>query len=530
MHELLLQPGFRFIGRTLVHLVLASIVTVPLAFYVGRRYRRAIAQWMRAGLPMPPDLPPPPPRREAPLDCRFTDVLESVALPPIAAATARGARRKAWNAASVYGVAGLLHAAATTALIAAADPGRYIATTLLALFFVLAWPTSLMVGRVALASRRMRWAGPAALTALAVLFAGAPHLALMWTMWRLYVLVPVLLMLAVAHRRIRTVGLLLFPSVLLVVSSARHAQLTGPPLAELKGLAAGALALGAALLLLRGLGRLAERNRLSELNITLGLQWLLLTLCQGFCLAVTTGRLTVVLLLPFLLSIAAVWAGNLATRRHEPGNRKLLLLRTFGARTRSERLLDEIGVHWRRLGSLQLIGAPDVAAVNLDPRAFLALITGRLRSLFVENEAALDRRLAELHFDRGPDGRFAVNELYCFAHIWREAVLRLADSSAAVLMDLRAFTPQRAGCVQELRLLIDRVPLSRIIFLTDETTQRDYLCRVLQRIWHERSPHSPNHDAVGVELLHISSSRPRAVRRLLERLCAAAVADDTTSR
>lgn len=522
MIELLSQPGARFIARTLVHLLLASVLTAPLAFFVLHRYRRAIEQWMRVGRPAPPPLPPALPRQEAPLACRFADVLEPVALSPEAAATALAARREVRNAAMVYGIAGLLHAAATTALIARAIQIHFVATTLLALFFVLAWPTSLIVGRIALASRRVRSSVPAGLTALAVLFAGAPHLSLMWTMWQLYVLLPLVLMLAVAHRRIRTVGLLLFPSVLLVASAVRHAQMSGPPWPGLKALVAGALALGAVLGLLRWLGRLAERNRLSDLDLTLGMQWLLLTLWQAFCMAVATGRFSAVTLLPFLIYIVAVGVGRQATRMHEPRNRKLLLLRTFGARARSERLLDEIGVHWRRLGSLQLIGAPDVAAANLDPHEFLALATGRLRSLFVEDETDLDRRLAELQFERGPDGRFAVNELYCFAHIWREAVIRLADDTAVVLMDLRAFTTERAGCVEELRLLIDRVPFSRIVFLTDETTQREYLCRVLQSLWHERSPHSPNHDAVGVGMLHISSSRPRAVRRLLDRLCAAA--------
>ena len=99
------------------------------------------------------------------------------------------------------------------------------------------------------------------------------------------------------------------------------------------------------------LARLYERRRISDVDLALDLQWLLLTLWQGFCLTVHLGRLSILSLAPFVVYKLCVLIGRRFSRSPPEANRQLLLLRTFGARHRSERLLDEVGVTWRWLGS-----------------------------------------------------------------------------------------------------------------------------------------------------------------------------------
>ena len=159
----------------------------------------------------------------------------------------------------------------------------------------------------------------------------------------------------------------------------------------------------------------------------------------------------------------------------------------------------------------------------MGPPEFLALLSARVENLFVKDDAGLSRRLVELNDRRAADGRFAVNVFYCFDPIWRKAVVALALRTATVLMDLRAFSGERKGCVSELRLLIDHFPLSQIVFLTDFTTNRHDLTRALPSAWRERRPNSPNPPGPAIaSVLSVSSSGPADVRSLLERLCSAA--------
>ena len=94
-------------------------------------------------------------------------------------------------------------------------------------------------------------------------------------------------------------------------------------------------------------------------------------------------------------------------------------------------------------------------------------------------------------------------------------------------MDLRAFSARRAGWADELQLLLDNVPLSRVVLLVDTTTRLDDLAHALEMVDRRRATDSPN-GAAGrvVDLVRISSGGRRAARRLVERLCAAATRND----
>ena len=72
-----------------------------------------------------------------------------------------------------------------------------------------------------------------------------------------------------------------------------------------------------------------------------------------------------------------------------------------------------------------------------------------------------------------PDGRYRVNEFFCFDDIWKEAVQMLLDSSDAIVLDLSEFTAERRGTAYELGLLTERGALPRTVFLVSAMTDLD---------------------------------------------------------
>jgi hypothetical protein len=56
---------------------------------------------------------------------------------------------------------------------------------------------------------------------------------------------------------------------------------------------------------------------------------------------------------------------------------------------------------------------------------------------------------------------------------------RLVHESDAVLMDLRGFSRDNAGCVFELHELVRLVPLDRVVFVVDRRTDETLLAETL---------------------------------------------------
>ena len=67
--------------------------------------------------------------------------------------------------------------------------------------------------------------------------------------------------------------------------------------------------------------------------------------------------------------------------------------------------------------------------------------------------------------------------------MWKAAVTHLMGTASLVAMDLRGFGPHRRGCVYELETLLDTVPLDRLVFLIDWSTDRKGLEAMLFAHW-----------------------------------------------
>ena len=196
---------------------------------------------------------------------------------------------------------------------------------------------------------------------------------------------------------------------------------------------------------------------------------------------------------------------------------RLLLLRVFGFRRRTQRFFDMLGARWRYAGPIQLIAAPDLASRSIDPAKFLEFLGGGLHRRFLIELSDLDQRLAEFDDRPDPDGRYRVNELFCGDDAWREAVRRLMTKNDLVVMDLRGFSPKNQGCIFELQSLIDLVAVGRTVLLVDESTNVPFLRETLSKYWHTMAGASPNRKVAGaLTVLKIGRRDALAVQALLE--------------
>ena len=215
------------------------------------------------------------------------------------------------------------------------------------------------------------------------------------------------------------------------------------------------------------------------------LWWTMLLGTQGE-LAALLGLAPYALLVSLLLVIAVLRPRDVDRRPV-----RLLLLRTFGARERSSRLLRDLTRQWRWIGSVELITAPDLASETLEPDEFLDFIRGRLPQHFVTDATHVERRLHELDLRPDRDGRYRVNELLCQEHTWQLALEGLVAVVDAVLIDLRDFSPRNSGVLHEVQRLVALLPLSRVVALIDQTTDRDAVQAALVRAAALAPPSSP---------------------------------------
>jgi len=151
----------------------------------------------------------------------------------------------------------------------------------------------------------------------------------------------------------------------------------------------------------------------------------------------------------------------------------LLVLRVFQRDVQVQALFDDVVESWRYSGPACLIAGTDLALRTLEPDELFAFVSGRLQERFIGSMAALERRLGSLDLATDPDGRFRVNEFYCFDSTWQRALDGLVAQSEVVLMDLRGLRAGNLGSLHELRVLTRATHLHRIVVLFDESTDQE---------------------------------------------------------
>ncbi len=87
--------------------------------------------------------------------------------------------------------------------------------------------------------------------------------------------------------------------------------------------------------------------------------------------------------------------------------------------------------------------------------------------------------------------RFRSVEVTCTDATWYPTVVAIARQAEVVLMDLRGYTPERAGCETEVNLLFDTIELRRIIFMI-EPGKLAQIQAMFARCWRDLAVDSPN--------------------------------------
>ena len=269
-----------------------------------------------------------------------------------------------------------------------------------------------------------------------------------------------------------------------------------------------------------------QRKTTSDQSLAVDALWLIFTSFYAATMALAGPAWALSALFAFVLFKSVL---RLANRRFRAGlssqeyHPALLVLRVFALGKRSEALFEALSRPWRYIGSVSLIAGEDLALSTVAPHRFLDFVSGRLAQLFVDSDSTLARSISALDDLRDADGRFRINDFFCHADTWQAVLRRLISRTDVVLMDLRNLSSVNAGCVFEIRELLDAVPAERLVFVVDRTTDQAFL----EQTWLEACKHlyadSPNRAIVpALQPYELPSLRYEQLQGLLRRLCTAA--------
>jgi hypothetical protein len=224
--------------------------------------------------------------------------------------------------------------------------------------------------------------------------------------------------------------------------------------------------------LVRWLARAYLDKRFSDLGYLYGAYWFVVLFSSTLPAVAGNGAIGLTQLLPwFWIPVLMVWARDWLKPVVAPPT--LLVLRVFQRDAAVEILFDRVVERWRLTGNTVLIAGTDLVSRTLDPDDLFAFLNGRLAERFIASEDEAPRRVAALDLAPDPDGRYRVNECYCFDTTWQAALRALVQASDVVLMDLRGFRAENRGCRFELGVLAQSPRLRRVVLLRDKATDLD---------------------------------------------------------
>jgi hypothetical protein len=463
--------------------------------------------------------------------------------------------RGPWYTAAIYAIAGLCYALVTTTIFLLAAKDGFQPLRFLIIFWYYAWPVAVTISLVAAATWWTKLKVFAIYFLIIVVlgvFAIAGNSTANWLeiigLWLLTNFPATFLLLAFLNRRVQAVGplvltfmivavtgLVLLPTFVLnnggllnlAIGLGRALGLDGAGIYTFL-LILGFIAFGViGWLALQLIGSWYRHKKISEQSITMDAIWLLFGTFQATGLIFEGDHWFAVSFLSFVVYKGVAWAGFKFARRRTRSNQKypsLLVLRVFALGRRSVRLFDVLATHWRFVGSIQLIAGPDLAATTMEPHEFLNFLSGNLSRQFIDTSQTLDRRISEMEHEPDHDGQFRVNDFFCYDDTWRMVLSRLVSESDVIFMDLRGFSSQNAGCIFEISELINLMPLERVVFITDHTTDEPFLRQVMEQAWDSMRSTSPNRSSTSgrLQLFRLDGLYDQELKRLLQALSTAA--------
>ncbi len=540
-------------------IILAAVLAYPISLILLWLYRRAVLRFMNrqcsgamksSSVASSPPASVPLPSLELVTISANTD-----SIPKNNSTLSQLINRRQWQAATVYGAAGVIFVLLMTFAWLTSSDIEYRFFPSLMVFWIMAWPIVLTVNFITDFTRRTL------LVSTGIYFATYFLLSLIilirnpempahqiLSMWLSFNLMPTVLLLLFLNRQIRAIGPMISVFMIIgligsvvattVFSQNEVALRTLIEMTSFIGLGNHAfvsvLVTGFAILTVFGwllfmwICSSYESKKLSDQAIQLDSIWILsgiphVASSLAFENIVWVWSVFVI----FLAYKAAVLIGFRIVHKSpidQHANIRLLLLRVFKLGKRSKHVFDSITKHWRYAGSVQLIAGPDLATTTIDPPEFLEFLSRRFTHLFIADSTILDQRLSNMDMRPDFDGRFRINDFFCYENTWEMVLYRLVQESDVILMDLRSFSPERQGCIRELSELVHRVLIERVVLLVDETTDLPFLEQTIQQCWPTMPANSPN--AIGtakvLRLFRLDSRQAIPVSQLISELCLSA--------
>jgi hypothetical protein len=505
-------------GHLPFHLILAAILTWPTAVGLLSLYKRAVRRSMRAAASVPGSSVSAAPPLETGAGSaignqpRPHSVLYNLPLTqttPEAGALFSLLLARPRRAALAYSAGGVAYALIMAVAQLRADGLELLPVRFLFQFWVSLWPLVFTIGVAAAASfGRARLTAAYFIVLFAIAGAGMPSSPdLSWPdvvlSWALNNLPPTVLLAAYLSRGIRAVGPLVLTFMLFALIGADIAvSLPGSDERYLRALidVTAPLGLGGTgtfvmllvlgFLMFAGVGWMAlawirsryQAKQISDESVTIDAIWIMFAIAHsvnlvfGHPLWALAGIAALAAYKAFV-RIGFRWAARGSDLSvHTPA---LLVLRSFSIGKDGERLFDIIDSFWRRIGTIDMITGIDLAHRTIEPHEFLDFISGKLARRFIDGSAVMEQRFRERDTRPDQDLRFRVNDFFCYDDTWKMVLSRLVRESDAVLMDLRGFSRQNAGCVFEIRELARMIPLERVVFVIDRRTDENLLAEML---------------------------------------------------
>ncbi|HEY2222576.1 hypothetical protein [Actinomycetospora sp.] len=220
-----------------------------------------------------------------------------------------------------------------------------------------------------------------------------------------------------------------------------------------------------------------RRGRLSDHGILALLVWFYETVVLVYFSALSGADDARILwsLVPFVVFASILLVGFGAARhRSVQTPRHVLLLRSFALQRASVRLLRELEVYWRYIGSVLLIGGTDLAAETLEPDELVDWLAGRIRSRVIAEPAEVPGRLAGLSLVPDDEGRYRVHDLVCADAAWKAACNAAMELVSAVVIDIRGLAGPTSGLAWEIEVL-STIPPSVVVAVVWPDTDPAFL-------------------------------------------------------
>ena len=134
---------------------------------------------------------------------------------------------------------------------------------------------------------------------------------------------------------------------------------------------------------------------------------------------------------------------------------------------------------------------------------------GKIDRFIEETEAEVLQRLATFRGRRRTLGYYRRYTMICSDDVWTFALDRLLERAKIVVVDLCGFTPGSAGLEYEFAVVLDRVPLGRVIFVTGPQTERAAFDAKMRHLWATLPETSVNYSTDEVRM-HLAVTTPLA--------------------